>query len=181
MKQCKSISTTLLLLIFLMAGLMTPSIVAAQEKFQSTDHITVEGRIQKTVTLSFKELAALKTYSIDSIIVTNHLGEYKSTVKGLRGILLTDALNKVVFDAESPKVLSEYYLTCIASDGYKVVFSWNELFNTATGRAVYLITEGYGSATLKQEQQIAMVVPSDFKTGRRFVKALTKISISRVP
>ena len=33
-----------------------------------------------------------------------------------------------------------YYFTCIASDGYKVVFSWNELFNTVAGNTVYIVT-----------------------------------------
>jgi hypothetical protein len=43
----------------------------------------------------------------------------------VKGVLLKDILIKVEIDAETPKVLSEYYFVCIASDNYKVVFSWN--------------------------------------------------------
>lgn len=149
----------------------------AQEKVTPTDHFSVEGRVKNPQTFSLADINALKKYSIsDSVIVTNHAGQYKSTTNALRGVLIKDVLAKIVFDAESPKVLSEYYFTFIASDGYKVVFSWNELYNTATGDKAYIITDG-----IKPDQQIAIIVPTDLKTGRRFLKALQTIKVNRVP
>jgi hypothetical protein len=150
---------------------------AAQEKVTPTDHFTVEGRVKKSVTITLKDLNALKKFPIgDSVVVTNHTGQYKSTTTALQGVLIKDALAKVEFDAESPRILSEYYFTFIASDGYKVVFSWNELYNTATGDKAYVITDG-----AKPDQQISIIVPTDFKTGRRYLKALQTIKVSRVP
>jgi len=99
---------------------------------------------------------------IDDVIITNHMGEQRSTAKNMKGVLLKDLLDKLEFDAESPKVLSEFYLTIIATDNYKVVFSWNELSNTETGNHVYVIMS-----------------PTDFKTGRRNVKGVRQIIVGR--
>lgn len=82
------------------------------------------------------DLSAYKSHAIDSIVITNHLGERRSSLKKVKAVLLKDILDKVEIDAENHKLLSEYYLVCIASDNYKVVFSWNEIFNSDVGKSV---------------------------------------------
>jgi len=81
---------------------------------------------------------------------------------------------------ETPKVLSEYYFVCIASDNYKVVFSWNEIFNSDTGKSVYIITAQDGKPATGLDNRIALVSPKDQMTGRRYVKGLQKIVVERV-
>lgn len=83
-------------------------------------------------------------------------------------------------DAEDHKVLNEYYLVCIASDNYKVVFSWNEIFNSEVGKSVYIITGQDGNWTYVLDNRIALVSSKDQLTGRRYVKGLQKIVIQRV-
>jgi len=77
-------------------------------------------------------------------------------------------------------VLSEYYFVCIASDNYKVVFSWNEIFNSDTGKSVYIITAQDGKPATGLDNRIALVSPKDQMTGRRYVKGLQKIVVERV-
>jgi len=113
------------------------------------------------------------------LVITNHLGEKKSEAKGLKGILLKDILQTVEIKSESPKVLSEYYFVFVASDGYKVVYSWNELFNTNVGDSVYLITEKNSKPITEMDDTMLVVSTKDFKTGRRNVKGLTSIEIRR--
>ena len=93
--------------------------------------------------------------------------------------MLKDVLSTIEINAESPKVLSEYYFVCKANDGYTVVYSWNELFNTTVGDSSYLVTEKGGKAASTLEGTILMISPKDFKTGRRHVKALTSIEVRR--
>ena len=92
---------------------------------------------------------------------------------------MKDILNKVEIDSETPKLLSEYYFVCIASDNYKVVFSWNEIFNSATGKSVYIITSQDGKPASQLDNRIALISPKDQITGRRYVKGLQKIVIRR--
>ncbi|WP_134087864.1 hypothetical protein [Olivibacter sp. XZL3] len=81
---------------------------------------------------------------------------------------------------ESPKVLSEYYIVCIAKDGYKVVFSWNELFNTPIGDSVLVVTNINEATNGEQEDDLALLSPKDMATGRRYVKQLQTIQFLRV-
>jgi len=113
---------------------------AQKEIIPTTENFTIEGKVKKDLTVSLADLSAYKSYSFDSIVITNHLGERRSSLKNVKGILLKDILEKIEIDSESPKVLSEYYIVCIASDNYKVVFSWNEIFNSNTGNSVYILT-----------------------------------------
>ena len=98
----------------------------------------------------------------------------------MKGVLLKDILEKIEIDSEDPKVLSEYYIVCVASDNYKVVFSWNEIFNSNTGNSVYILTGHDGKPASALDNRIALVSPKDQMTGRSYVKGLQKIIIERV-
>ena len=132
------------------------------------------------MTVSLADLSSYRSYSIDSIVITNHLGKKRSTLKMVKGVLLKDILEKIEIDSENPRVLSEYYFVCIASDNYKVVFSWNEIFNNDLGKSIYILNGNDGKPASALDNRIALVSPSDKMTGRRYVKGLQKIVIERV-
>ena len=151
----------------------------AQHHIPPTDNFRVEGKVKQGMTVSLQDLSSYQSYTIDSIVITSHLGERKDILKAVKGVLLKDILNKVEIEAESPKVLSEYYLVCVASDNYKVVFSWNEIFNTDTGKSVYIITGQDGKPASAWETRTALISPKDQMTGRRYVMGLQKIIVER--
>ena len=167
-------------ILFLVLAFPVFSASAQKENIPTTENFSVEGKVKKSLAVSLADLSSYKSYSIDSIVITNHLGERRSTLKNVKGILLKDILNKVEIDSETPKVLSEYYFVCIASDKYKVVFSWNEIFNSDTGKSVYIITAQDGKPSTTLDNRIALVSPKDQMTGRRYVKGLQKIVVERV-
>ena len=146
---------------------------------QQTTSIDVIASDSKKITFSAEQLKEFKTYLLDSLVITNHAGKYKGTLKDMTGVLLKDVLAGMFQAAESPKVLSEYYLICKASDGYKVTFSWNELFNTAIGDRVLIVTSIAGP-DFWRETTLALVSPKDIATGRRYVKQLQEIRLVRV-
>lgn len=152
----------------------------AQENIAPTDQFTVEGLVKNKLAASLPLLASYKTYFIDSVVIMNHLLEKKYTIKNLKGVLLKDILDKAEILATSPKVLSEFYIICTASDNYKVTFSWNEIFNTETGQSVYVILERDGKPASATDDRIALISTHDIATGRRYVKGLQKIVIERV-
>ena len=153
---------------------------AQKENIPTTENFTIEGKVKKSMTVSLADLSSYKSYSIDSIVITNHLKERKSSLKKVKAVLLKDILDKVEIDAENHKVLSEYYLVCVASDNYKVVFSWNEIFNNSSGKSVCILTGHDGKPASVLDNRIALICPNDDATGRRYVKGLQKISIERV-
>lgn len=147
---------------------------------QVSKTISVTGNIVKPITVNFTDFKNYASQSIDSLVILNHKQEYKSTLKKLKGVLLKDVLSKAEFTVNSPKVLSEFYIVCVADDGYKVVFSWNEIFNSLTGDKALILTEINGNSTISQKEGIILVTPTDKATGRRYVKNLSKITIHQV-
>ena len=103
-----------ILFMFLMVTVFSSS--AQKENIPTTENFSIEGKVKKSLTVSLADLTSYKSYSIDSIVITNHLGETRSSLRNVKGVLVKDILNKVEIDAETPKVLSEYYFVCIASD-----------------------------------------------------------------
>ncbi|MCW3090322.1 MAG: hypothetical protein JWP81_1391 [Ferruginibacter sp.] len=152
----------------------------SQKPILTTDNFTVEGSIKQSQKFSLQDLMGLSITKIDSVIITNHLLEKKSVLKNMRGVLLKDVLGKLSIDQADPKLLSEYYFVCIAADNYKVVFSWNEIFNNETGRHTMIITAHDGKNGTLMNDRIALLSPYDEATGRRYVKGLQKIIVRRV-
>lgn len=150
-----------------------------QKGFKPTSFFTILGEVKSPVTVTSDDLKKWKALDIGNVVITNHLGETKNESKGLKGVLLKDILSSIEINSESPKVLSEYYFVCKANDGYTVIYSWNELFNTATGDSAYIVTEKEGKPASAMDDSILMISPKDFKTGRRHVKALTTIEVRR--
>ena len=154
--------------------------IANAQQIKVTSSFTISGEVFTPLTVSVMDFKKWKEVAIGDMVITNHLGEKKSEAKGLKGILLKEILQTVEIKSESPKVLSEYYFVFTASDGYKVVYSWNELFNTTVGESVYLITEKNGKSITEMDDSILVVSTKDFKTGRRNMKGLSSIEVMRV-
>ncbi len=152
----------------------------AQDTYKQTKNIVVQGKVKESKTITIEDFKKFKSNPIGDVTISNHKGEAKGVAKALHGVQLKDVLETIVLDTESPKLFSEYYFACIATDGYKVVFSWNEIFNTTTGNSIFIITEKEGKTMADINEGILMISTQDFKTGRRYVKNLEKIVVGKI-
>jgi len=166
--------------LFFLLLLLSSQMVYSQHDVTPTDYFTVEGKVKNVINFRLGDAVTYNSISFDSIVVYNHLVVRKSVLKKVKGVLLKDILAKASFDISDPKPLSEYYFTCIASDGYKVVFSWNEIFNTSVGKQLIVITEVDGIKATASSQRIAIISPGDIATGRRYVHGLQKVIVERI-
>jgi hypothetical protein len=149
----------------------------AQRKITPTESFTITGKIKKEKSFTLAALDSFPKQRIEDRIIYNHKGEVKDTGKNMKGVLLTTLLSKTEFLYDKPKTLNEFYFVCIASDGYKVVFSWNEIYNTDVGNQLYIVTEMEGKKLTDLEQRILLLSSGDLKSGRRYIKALQKIEV----
>ena len=152
----------------------------SQETGSVSDHFAIEGEVANQTSFDFNNAKDFNMIKLDSFVVYNHLHEKKRTLKNIRGILLTDILKNAGIDEKNPRLLSEFYYTCIAHDGYKVVFSWNEIFNTDVGSQILVVTEADGKIGMAMPDRILLLSAKDIATGRRFVKGLERIVVDRV-
>jgi len=152
----------------------------AQEPLKQTLSFSISGKIKNNSVITLDSLNSYPVKVIGDIKVTNHLGEFKHEDDQLKGVLLKDILSHTLLDANSPKLYSRFYFTCMGNDGYAVVYSWNELFNTEVGNHVFIIMEKNGIKADKMPESIQMTSASDFKTGRRYLHNLDKIIVGEV-
>ena len=147
---------------------------------RATDEFRVTVNIKNEKIFHIAGLMKYKQDAIGDIIVKNHRGELKDTLKAMKGILLKQLLDSVEIITEKPKEYSEYYMVFTAADGYKNVYSWNEVFNTDIGNHIYIITEMNGKQLPQMEQRVLVMSLGDVNTGRRHLKGLTKIEFKKV-
>ncbi len=170
--MCRIIITFVLLLISFVGF--------PQKKSETTNQFTISGLVEKPLRVSYSDLEKENAVSIGDFKITNHLGEFKKEYKNVKGILLLDLMKKVTITSPSPKLLSEFYFVLKASDGYSVVISWNELFNTEIGNSFFLIVEADNKSQKDADEKVLLLSTKDFKTGRRHVKGLQNIEVKRI-
>lgn len=152
----------------------------AQRDIRATDAVKITGDIKGGKTFTLSDLEKYPSVSLGDVSIKNHKGEEKSLSKNVKGILLKNLLDSIGISVEKPKELSAYYFVFIASDNYKNVYSWNEIFNNEIGNRLYIITEKDGKSLSQMEGRIQVLCLSDFNTGRRYLKGLATIEVKRV-
>lgn len=166
--------------LLVICSLVLPILLSAQNNVLPSKEIVVKGEVEKAKTITIEEILSKKSVEIGDLTITNHTGEKRHTAQAMKGVLIKELLSDVVFKTDSPKYLSEFYFTFVATDGYKVVYSWNEIYNSQTGDNIYIVTEKDGKSINEMSDGILSVCTTDFKTGRRHVKTLSQIIVSRV-
>ncbi len=156
------------------------SLAIAQPTLTPTTSIRVFGEIESETTLTLESLRQMKQEAVVDQLIYNHKGEVKDTLNNMNGVLLKEALSQVNFKYEKPKELNEFYFVFTASDEYRVVFSWNEIYNTEAGNFLYFITEMKGKKMQDLDQRMAFLSARDIKSGRRYIKCLQSIEIRRL-
>lgn len=159
-------------LIFIIFLLITGT-VKGQHTTCMSNQLLIRGDVKNEYRFDIATMDTMKMIPLGDVVITNHKGEVKRTLAGLQGILLKNILQFSEITAESPKQLSEYYLVFTACDGYQVVYSWNELFNSATGNSTYLVVEKDGTS-------LSSITPADTMTGRRYVQGISTITIKKI-
>ncbi|HTA62494.1 MAG TPA: molybdopterin-binding protein [Bacteroidia bacterium] len=160
--------------------LLVSAFTWAQTKITPTEQFIITGKVKTELKFTLADISSYPVVPIKNVTLTNHLGEVKGDIQSIKGVALKPLLEKIEFLTEKPKELSQFYLTFVASDGYKVVYSWNEIFNSETGNNLFIIIEKDGKKLKDLEDRILTITTTDFKTGRRYVKALDKIIVGRV-
>ena len=67
-----------------------------------------------------------------------------------------------------------------ATDGYKAIFSWSELYLSPVGDGALVIFERDGAPLAPSEGPLALVSLSDTQPGPRHVKWLARVELVRV-
>jgi len=166
MKNC-----FLLLLLCMLLGFK----LMAQNKF-ATDVLLITGKVKKEKTFTLNQIKANRTILLGEVNISCS-PKQKEDAKGVKAILVKDLLDSVKFDYSSGKMLNQFYFKFEASDGYVVVFSFNEIYNTEVGKQLFIVTENNGTDIANLDNRILMLSNSDLKPGSRNLKGLKRIVV----
>jgi hypothetical protein len=163
--------TLLLLFIFF------TSTAFAQETLKPTLQFSIGGKVRKASVITIDSLKQYTVQTIGDLKVTDHTGVFKHEDDKLKGIMIKDILSHTQYDVSSPKLLSTLYFVFVGVDGYRVVYSWNELYNTEVGNHVYILMEKNGIKAADMKESLQMTSMMDMKTGRRYLHNLNKVIV----
>ncbi|MBC3919918.1 molybdopterin-dependent oxidoreductase [Undibacterium sp. CY18W] len=142
--------------------------------------VTVSGAVEKPLTLSVDDLKNFPVLQIDELKLTRQNGANAGKLENFKGVRLRDILEKAVVIARDHNDVKKTVIIATATDDYKVVYSWSELFNTAVGEGVLVFFEKNGQALADDEGRIAMISGKDLRTGPRHVKWLKSIEVRKL-
>lgn len=151
------------------------STVFSRKVIPRAEKLIITGQVLFTDTLFMDELKNFPEYRLKKTHVINHQGIQKSVLKRWTGVRVIDMLKKIEIKTDNPRHLSEFYVKFVATDGYTVIFSWNELFNTPAGKEIFIITTPEGRDMATFPEGITRLAPGDLHTGRLYIKGCNKL------
>ncbi len=142
--------------------------------------LTVGGKVQNHLTLAPEALQDFPVQIFPEIPIITRTGETRRILKDYAGVKLTDILDKSVLVSTDHNDLKKTIIIATASDDYKAVFSWNELYNTAVGQGVLVLFSREGKPLGDEEGRLALISTKDLHTGPRHVRWLQDIQARKI-
>jgi hypothetical protein len=143
-----------------------------------TKAVKIDGLVGKELTLTVADLKKMKVEEVKNYDVIGKGGVVKSHLNSFTGVLLKNVLSQAQAGARVLKESGQLYIVASASDNFKVVFSWAELFNTPVGDHVYIAFAENGKPILN-EGELVLFTTIDKINGMRHIKWLKEIAVKK--
>lgn len=170
-KQKASTSVYYLILAFLLSA----SSLKAQNSNVS-ESVKISGLVKNSFIISAKNLKGFKTHEVN----LHKDSSTSSSVKNIfTGILLKDILDSAKVNLPTKKSRGEFIVYIKATDGYKVVYAYNELYYGPAALNTWLVFQKNGEDLLS-DGRFVIHCASDSVSGPRHVKWVQSIEIKRV-
>jgi DMSO/TMAO reductase YedYZ molybdopterin-dependent catalytic subunit len=142
-----------------------------------SDTLSVRGAVEHPLTLSVDDLRAFPPQQLAEVQLTRQSGADAGKLQDLKGVRLADLINRAVPVVHDHNDVKKMIVVATATDGYRVVFSWSEIFNSPAGDGMLVYVEKDGKPLGEDEGRIAMISAKDTKTGPRHVKWLQTLEV----
>ncbi|WP_051309586.1 hypothetical protein [Desulfogranum japonicum] len=107
-------------------------------------------------------------------------GEPKGhTLRG-GGVRLADIITEADVHITEHNDSKKMYVVVSSRDGYATVFSWQEIFNTANGEGVLILTDSNYESMKMEEGRVDLISLGDYLSGPRRVRDVAQVDIRMV-
>ncbi len=141
------------------------------------NEVTVTGRVKHPLILHISELCTMDAEDVRDLQIICGSGDPKGRIAHCRGVFLENVIRRAEVITEEDNDTKKMFVAVTAGDGYKVVFSWQEIFNTPIGEGVMLLIEKDGKPLCGEHDRLDLISAQDYFTGSRYVKGVEKIEI----
>lgn len=143
---------------------------------QMSPTVELKGLVENPQLLRVSDLQQMKTETRTNVKIVSLSGEVKREIGELKGVLLREVLEKAKIKIASPKERGKLCIVVKATDGYTVLFTYNDIFNNPTGDNVLLVFEEDKKA-LDKDGAVVLITTNDKVTGPRHVKWVQSIEV----
>lgn len=144
------------------------------------DHVQIGGWVRTPLRLDMAALARFDPVQVEDFVVVCTLDGAHGGARALRGVPLRRLVAAADPAFEQRTDFKRVALVAESREGYRALFSWNELFNTAVGDGV-LVAWHVDEAPLPEGAgPFALVSLNDRATGPRYVQRLASIELHKL-
>ncbi len=166
--------------IWILALLVMSMGAYAQRDVKPTEEVRISGDVKEAKTYTIADIKKLKQADLGDVAIKNHKGEDKYVIHNVKGIPVKTLLEPVSYSIDKPKDMAEIVLVFTASDGYRNVYSWSEIYNTPIGDKLYIITSKDGKDIADMGERIQVLCLADLNNGMRHMRGLASIEVRRI-
>jgi DMSO/TMAO reductase YedYZ molybdopterin-dependent catalytic subunit len=148
-----------------------------------TARLTVGGSVRQELTLSIDDLKQLPVQRLEDVRVVRADPSSSPAAELTRrytGCLVRDLLDRAQPVEKSRFDLRKSIVIATATDGYRAVFSWAELYLSPIGDGVLIVYERDGRPLPDDEGPLGLVSLKDTRPGPRHVRWLRSIELRLV-
>ena len=157
--------------------------VFAQTPGPGVPALAVKGNVERELVWSIDELKRLPAQRVEDVRVVREQGATTgppAVARRYTGCLLRDILDRAKLVEKNRFDLRKSVVVVTASDGYRAVFSWAELYLSPIGDGVLIVYERDGAALSDSEGPLALVSLKDTRPGPRHVKWLRTVEVRTI-
>jgi len=151
-------------------------LLASAALAQSSAQVSISGEVKNPLALTAGDLRAFPPEQQVSFVQSRGAPGRESPTT-IRGVRLAAAIERAGLKAGRNDDWKTFVVVATATDGYRAVFSWMELTNSAAGDGVLLVFERDGQPLDAREGQIALLSTADRRLGPRHVRNLVKVEL----
>lgn len=158
----------------LLAALLAGALPAYAQN--TAARLAVGGAVEQSLSFGVEDL---RRFPADQVVELR-LPSRDGGVSVLRGVRLRALLERAKLKTPDHNTVKKLAIIASATDGYKVVFSWSELFNAELGDSALVLFERDGQPLAAAEGPLALISGKDIRTGPRHVKWLQAIEVRQI-
>lgn len=144
-----------------------------------TPHLIVGGWVRQPLRLDVAALQARGPQEVDFQVLCTFDGAHGDRL-GLQAVPLAPLIDEALPAFEHRTDFKRVAIVAESAEGYRALFSWNELFNTPVGAGVMVAFTPPGLPVHAHRGAFSLISRHDLHTGPRYVRQLAFVEVVRL-